>query len=247
MSGPFTEVLVAHPPAGNEARIGSVAYARASRAARVLAAEGTVSSALLEKVRGIKGVYASGTWVSGFYKTIQAKHGYSVRESAKIRYQQLRDGFSREQGYLIVGFELGGILTDEGLLIRADGGSPIEEVEVGLVAVRRAAAIGRAALRLEQVAAIRDELEWVAAHLHEELPDFEGAPSVTACNMWVSVRTNATFERDFWNAHLKRRQPGMSAREKESPFLEDSEVEGEGVRERDAALERRLSERLGEA
>lgn len=219
---------------------------QAEKTALIAEVEGSVAPELIARVRAIRGVWASKQWKYRVYRRVCARHGFPAEKALRVRKDRLCKAFTIEQAYLIAGWEMGEIFTESGLLIETDGLPPAEVGGEAALARERTSAIGIAARTLVKVAAIRDELEWVAAHLHEDLPDFGGAPSVTACNMWVSVKTNATFERDFWNAHLKRRQPGMAARERESPFVEDSGVDRDDAQERDEALERRLTERLGE-
>lgn len=213
------------------------AEARRLGAAEALA---SVDPGLIERARAVRGVYASAHWKYRANKTFIAVHGVERKPAFLDRIGKLAKAFTIEQAWLIAGWEFGGVFADSGLLQSVDG-LPISDGEPGETERMWVLSIADAARGLPDTAPIRDELEWVAAHLHEDAPEFDGAPSVTACNMWMGAKSNDQLLRDFWGAHLRRRQPGLTGRSQESPFEEDRAVEGEDdAAARDAAAYKRL-------
>lgn len=189
----------------------------------------TFEPEILDRVRTLRMPPDTGNpkWVSDFYSEVQGRKGRETRDYAGKVLQLMRKAkkFTKAQCYLIMGMHesFGNVVSKAGILKASEGRVPSKDGGEAIdlrFDVAEAAANG-----LKLSAKIGKELEWVAAHLHEDRPDFTKAPSVTAANMFVDIKDNDTLKRDFWQMCWKVRQPRVGAGKKESPLVEDEEVE----------------------
>ena len=92
---------------------------------------------------------------------------------------------------------------------------------------------------LPKAASVDAENVWVYGSLQEDSPDFSQAPSIGACNTWISCHTNPDMEKEFLKMLWRYRQP--LARTKQSQFgVDRAEADRQADDQSDAELMERL-------
>ena len=102
---------------------------------------------------------------------------------------------------------------------RGAGGRTLEEMD------RFKAEAERAYDKLPGWANGDDEVDWVAANLYRDAPDFTGAPSRMAISYWLTLQGEIRGMRaEFWNSYMRKR---MSCGDRVPPQPDEPETDVE--------------------
>jgi hypothetical protein len=94
--------------------------------------------------------------------------------------------------------------------------------------------------RLPAHAHISDEMQWVAANLHDPQPAFDKAPSRTAVSLLLDAKRDERVRREFWIILLSKRLSPGEPRRKATAFAEDSGAEPESAESEAERMDRLL-------